>query len=196
MNTKLILLISIFLMFFSISSVCASQNTTDSVSDDVNSSKMNTHIVSGDITGEEGDSVYFSVDILDENENPVMNGSATLSLNGKNYESKVFNGTASFGDIEIKKGMKQGIIYYHGNEYYNDSTQTVDIYLVEESYKDIPIYDDDLDIDVSKQTENHAQRQIGAVKAIDDSRATGNPIALALLGLFVITSNLIFKRKR
>lgn len=123
-----------------------------------------------------------------------MNGSATLSLGGKDYESEVLNGTASFPGIEIKKGMKQGIIYYHGNEYYKDSSQTVDVYLIEESYMKIPIYDDDSDIDVP-QKEIRSQRQIDAVRAIEDSRSTGNPIFLVLLCLFVITSSLIFKRK-
>lgn len=194
MNTKLILLISIFLMIYSISSVCALENTTCLEDGDANASALNTRIVCDDISAEEGDAVYFSADILDENENPVMNGSATLSLGGRNYESEVLNGTVSFPGIEIKKGMKQGVIYYHGNEYYKDSSRTVDVYLIEESYMKIPIYDDDSDID-APQKEIRSQRQIDAVKAIEDSRSTGNPIFLVLLCLFAITSSLIFKRK-
>lgn len=59
MNTKLILLISISLMFFSISSVCALENTTGLADDgleesDANASALNTRIVCDDISAEEG----------------------------------------------------------------------------------------------------------------------------------------------
>lgn len=217
MDTKLTFVISIFFLFFLMSAVSASENATniemaeDSVLnqdlsvDDVlqedssndNGSRLDTYIVAEDsIQGEAGSAVYFSVDILDENDNPVMNGTATLSIAGKNYTSEVLNGTAIFQGVLIEDGMKTATVYYHGNEWYNSSQMEIEVYLIEEFYFDMPVLDETTDIadplfEEPQKTRNHA-----VVKAASESNQTGNPIFFILLSLMVISSSAVINRKR
>lgn len=217
MDTKLTFVISIFFLFFLMSAVSASENATDiemaedsvlnqdlSVDDVLqedssndNGSRLDTYIIAEDsIQGEAGSAVYFSVDILDENDNPVMNGTATLSIAGKNYTSEVLNGTAIFQGVLIEDGMKTATVYYHGNEWYNSSQMEIEVYLIEEFYFDMPVLDETTDIagplfEEPQKTRNHA-----VVKAASESNQTGNPIFFILLSLMVISSSAVINRKR
>ena len=214
MNTKLIIVISVFFLFLTLASVSASENSTDlqldenlkesdvlqdsdEVSGDESISKLDTQIVPGDIQGEEGDSVDVSFEIFDENNNPVMNGTATLSMGDKNYSGEVSNGSVSFHGIIIEKGISKAKIFYHGNDYYNSSETDIDVYLIEESYMNMPIYDDGESIGTALYEEPYTQeKSVSAVKAISDSRQTGNPIFMMLLSFIIIVSSGIIVRKR
>ncbi len=208
MNTKLIIGISILFLFLTMASVSAGENSTDfktaddlplsDAEDDVNASKINTRIIPDDIEGEEGDAVYASFDIVDERGNPVMNGTATLKMGDKNYLGEVSNGSVLFKAVIIEKGISKATIFYHGNEYYNSSETDIDVYLIEESYMDIPIYDDEAFIGTALYDEPSysSDKSISTVKAISDSRQTGNPIFVMLLSLIVIASSGIIARKR
>ncbi len=215
MNTKLTFVISILLLFFLISTVSASENATDLqldenlgesdvlqdsevASDSENLSKLDTQVIPGDIQGEEGDFVDVSFDILDENNNPVMNGTATLKMGDKNYSGDVSNGSVSFHGIIIEKGISKAKIFYHGNEYYKSSQTDIDVYLIEESYMNIPIYDDEESIGSALYAEPSysSDKSVSTVKAISDSRQTANPISLMLLSFIAVASSGIIVRKR
>lgn len=215
MNPKLIIGISVLFLFLSLASVSAGENSTDLQLDEnlpesdvlqdsepahggENVSKLDTQIIPGDIQGEEGEVVYVSVEILDENNNPVMNGTATLTMGDKNYSSEVSNGSVFFDGIIMEKGISKARIFYHGNEYYNSSETDIDVYLIEESYMDMPIYDDGAFIGTAlyEEPSYSSDKSISTVKAISDSRQTGNPIYMMLLSFIAITTSGIIARKR
>ena len=215
MNTKIIIGISVLFLFLSLASVSASENSTDLQLDEnlpesdvlqdsepahgsENVSKLDTQIIPGDIQGEEGDAVYVSFEILDVNNNPVMNGTATLTMGDKNYSGEVSNGSVFFDGIIMEKGISKARIFYHGNEYYNSSETEIDVHLIEESYMFIPIYDDETFIGTAlyEEPSYSSDKSISTVKAISDSKKTGNPILMMLLSFVAITASGIIARKR
>ncbi|WP_298500641.1 hypothetical protein [uncultured Methanobrevibacter sp.] len=200
MNKKLIFVLSIFLIVISISSVSAADNSTvltssddDVLQDngDVTDQYVKTKIVADSIIGEDGDSIYVPIEVLDENDNPVMNGTATLVIGEVLYTSEVKNGSAVFESVLIQEGMTKATFGYMGNEYYDSCDLEVIIYVVHETYPDIPIGDSP---DISNATV--IQSQPSSVKAITDSKATGNPILAILLSLMIVSSMSIINRKR
>lgn len=210
MNSKLILAISVLIIFFTISSVSASENSTDlevigddnyqdgvlQDTDDLNAgdsnaSKLYTHIEETSFQGEVGDVTYVPVEIFDENDEPVMNGTATLLVGGVNYTTDVRNGTASFNEVSIEDGLETAMVYYNGNEYYNPSQLEIDVFVIKETYMDIPIYDT---FDLSNPDIEKKQPET-VVKASNRVNATGNPILVLLSSLILVALSSGFSRK-
>ena len=200
MNKKLIYVVSIFLIVISVSSVSAADNSTVLTSgddnllqdtEDVTDQYVKTKIVADPIIGEDGDSIDVPIEVLDENDNPVMNGTATLVIGEMLYFSEVQNGSAVFESVLIQDGMTKATFGYMSNEYYDSCDLEVIIYIVHETYPDIPIDDSP---DASNATA--AKSQPSSVKALTDSKATGNPILAILLSLMIASSMSIINRKR
>ena len=58
-----------------------------------------------------------SVDVLDQNGNPVENGTVTLTLNGKTYNATVEKGKAVFNVVLPDPGDYEAVVKYEGNDF-------------------------------------------------------------------------------
>ena len=81
---------------------------------------LNTTTESEDVSGNAGDKVTITADILDQNNKPVQNGTATLIIDGKEYNATVENGKATW-EVELPSENTTATIKYLGNDYYNPS---------------------------------------------------------------------------
>ena len=91
--------------------------------------KLNTTVKGDDVSGKPGDSKSISVDVLDQNGNPVENGTVTLTLNGKTYNVTVKNGKAVFDVVLPDPGDYEAVVKYEGNDYYNPSGSTIKVHV-------------------------------------------------------------------
>ena len=132
--------------------------------------KVNTKAPSAeDVSGKAGEKTDISVKFVDEKGNPVKNGTATLTIDGKTYTAEVINGVATFKDVVLPDEDTVADVYYQGNDYYNASSTTISI----------KVKHDGNNTDENKTTK-HASSEIV------DANATGNPIAMMLVALFVM----------
>jgi hypothetical protein len=90
--------------------------------------KVNTNAPSAeDISGKACEKTDITIEIVDENGNPVQNGTATLTIDGKTYTAEVKDGIATFKDVVLPEKDTVADVYYQGNEYYNSSSTTFSI---------------------------------------------------------------------
>ena len=129
--------------------------------------KVNTDAPSAeDVSGMAGEKTDISVNFVDEYGNPVKNGTATLTVDGKTYTAEVINGTATFKDVVLPNKDTVADVYYQGNDYYNASSATFSIKVKQVNN----------DTDENK-TAKHVSSEVV------EGNATGNPIAMMLLAL-------------
>ena len=149
---------------------------------------LNTTTESQDVSGHSGDKKDITADIVDQNGNPVKNGTAVLKVNGKEYTAEVKDGKAIFKDVELPSESTDATIDYLGNEYYNPSSTTIKITISEDEEQeggDEPI----------NGTEDKTSTA-NAVKAVSVLPSTGNPIALVILALLTLVSTVSLGRKK
>ena len=139
--------------------------------------KLNTQPSADDVTGKEGEKKDIVVKIVDENNNPVKNGTATLVIDGKSYTADVVDGVAIFKDVVLPADDTVAVVYYHGNDYYNDSTTT---FLIK--------------IEKNENNETNGTGKVVSEPTVD-TRATGNPIAILLLALITLVSNRVYRKR-
>ena len=148
-------------------------SSTSSIAVDVE--KVNTDAPSAeDVSGNAGEKTDISVKFVDENGNPVKNGTATLTIDGKTYTAEVINGTATFKDVVIPENDTVADVYYQGNDYYNASSTTFSI----------KVKHNNTEPDTNNTDENKVLKH--ELSDVVDGNATGNPIAVMLLALFVM----------
>ena len=146
-------------------------------------SKVNTNISADPVNGNPSDKINVTVNVIDEDGNPVLNGTTTLIIDGVEYTAEVHNGIARFIDVILPKSSTTAILRYDGNEYYAPSESTFDIKInASES--------------VNNQTASSENEIKKSVNYSVDSKQTGNPIVIALLVLMCLVSNNILRRKR
>ena len=136
--------------------------------------KVNTNAPStDDVSGKAGEKTDIPVKFVDENGNPVKNGTATLTVDGKTYTAEVINGVATFKDVVIPDEDTVADVYYHGNDYYNASSATFSIKVKHDNNNTEP--------DSNNTDENKTTKHVSS--EIADANETGNPIAMMLLAL-------------
>ena len=145
------------------------------------SNRVNTTISADQVNGNPSDKINVTVNVIDGNGNPVLNGTATLIIDGVEYNAEVHNGTATFIDVILPKTNTTAIVKYNGNEYYAPSESTFDIIINDNN---------------SEQNQTLPAESKKAVNHSIDSKQTGNPILIALLVLMCLISNNILRRKR
>ncbi len=145
---------------------------------------LNTTTESQDVSGKAGDKKDITADIVDQNGNPVKNGTAVLKVNGKEYTAEVKDGKATFKDVELPDESTEATIEYLGNEYYNPSNTTIQITIIPE---DEPIDDNETEEEPSTPTSE---------KTVPVMPAAGNPIALVVVALLSLVSTVSFGRKK
>ena len=151
---------------------------------------LNTTTESQDVSGHSGDKKDITADIVDQNGNPVKNGTAVLKVNGKEYTAEVKDGKAIFKDVELPSESTEATIDYLGNEYYNPSSTTIQITVSEEDSVEQPDGGDEpIDGTGKSSTAN-------TVKAASTLPAAGNPIALVILALLTLVSTVSLGRKK
>lgn len=186
----------------------------------VNILKLNTTTESDDVSGTVGDIVDITADILDQNGNPVQNGTAILKVNGKEYKAEVSDGKAVFTGVELPSESTDATIDYEGNDYYNPSSTTIKITVTQpvpdddgddsDSGGDNPVPDDD-------SPKNSNSSGSGPVNPSSDSNdpasdsghsnmveqvsgaaipVVGNPLFLAVLALLTLISVGVYNGKR
>jgi len=143
--------------------------------------KVNTKPSAKDVSGKKGDKTDITVKVVDENGNPVKNGTATLTIDGKSYTADVVDGVAIFKDVVLPSDDTVAEVYYHGNEYYNASSTTFNI---------------KINKDANNETDNETDNRDDSKSRVVDTRATGNPIALLLLVVITLVSNRAYNRKK
>ncbi len=136
---------------------------------------LDTTTESDDVSGSSGDKVDIVADIVDQNGNPVQNGTATLTVNGKKYTAEVKDGKAVFKDVVLPDKSMPATIEYLGNDYYNPSKTTIQITINEEPQPD-PVTPT-------------------AEKAVPVVPAAGNPIVLAVIALLALVSTVSLGKK-
>ena len=143
---------------------------------------LNTTTESDDVSGSSGDKVDIVADIVDQNGNPVQNGTAVLKLNGKEYKAEVKDGKATFKGVELPSESTQATIDYLGNDYYNPSKTTIQITINEEPEPEPEPQPEP----VNPVTE----------KSVPVIPAAGNPIALVVIALLTLVSTVSLGRKK
>ncbi len=137
--------------------------------------KVNTNVPSAeDVSGKAGEKKDIPVKFVDENGNPVKNGTATLTIDGKTYTAEVTKGVAIFKDVVLPNNDTVADVYYHGNDYYNASSATFSI----------KVKQNNTEPDSNNTDENKTVKHVSS--NVVDGNATGNPIAMMLLALFVM----------
>ena len=156
----------------------------------VNILPLNTTTTSEDVSGTVGDKKDITADIVDQNGDPVQNGTAVLKVNGKEYKAEVENGKAVFKDVELPDESTEATIEYLGNEYYNPSNTTIQITVTQPEEPEEEPEDEPVD-----EPEEEPSTPV-AEKAIPVTPAAGNPIALVVLALLTLVSTVSFGRKK
>jgi hypothetical protein len=152
---------------------------------------LNTTTSSEDVSGTAGDKVTITADIVDQNGNPVQNGTAVLKVNGKEYKTEVKNGTATFTDVELPSESTEATIEYLGNDYYNPSNTTIQITVTQPEEPEEPEEPADEPEEPADEPATPA-----AEKAIPVTPAAGNPIALVVLALLTLVSTVSLGHKK
>ena len=153
---------------------------------------LNTTTESQDVSGHSGDKKDITADIVDQNGNPVKNGTAVLKVNGKEYTAEVKDGKAIFKDVELPSENTDATIDYLGNEYYNPSSTTIKITISEDEDPDEEPEGGDEPINGTEDKTSTAN----AVKAVSVLPSTGNPIALVILALLTLVSTVSLGNKK
>ena len=144
-------------------------SSESSISVDVE--KVNTNVPSAeDVSGKAGEKIDISIKLDDENGNPVKNGTAALTVDGKTYTADVVNGTATFKDVVLPENDTVADVYYQGNAYYNSSSTTFSIKITQDNNNTEP------DNNTDEINSEHVSS-----KAVDAVKATGNPIAILVM---------------
>ena len=142
-----------------------------------------TNISADPVTGNQGDKINVTVNVTDDGGNPVLNGTATLIIDGVEYTAEVHNGTATFIDVILPKSSTSAILKYSGNEYYAPGESTFDVI-----------------INSSQDPENNqtvpSQNNVNKTVKHSIASQTGNPILVLVLVLMCLVSNNILRRKR
>ena len=145
--------------------------------------RVNTTISADPVNGNPSDKINVTVNVIDEDGNPVLNGTTTLIIDGVEYTAEVHNGIARFIDVILPKSSTTAIVKYNGNEYYAPSESTFDI-----------------NINATESEQNNTISQDNGIKkSVNnsiDSKQAGNPILVVLLALMCLVSNNILRRKR
>ena len=142
-----------------------------------------TNISADPVTGNQGDKINVTVNVTDDGGNPVLNGTATLIIDGVEYTAEVHNGTATFIDVILPKSSTSAILKYSGNEYYAPGESTFDVI-----------------INSAEEPENNqtvpSQNNVNKTVKHSIASQTGNPILVLVLALMCLASNNILRRKR
>ncbi|MBE6512066.1 MAG: Ig-like domain repeat protein [Methanobrevibacter olleyae] len=146
---------------------------------------LDTTTESQDVSGQPGDKMDITADIVDQNGNPVKNGTAVLKVNGKEYTAEVKDGKAKFKDVELPDESTEATIDYLGNEYYNPSSTTIQITVTQPEEPEEPV--DEPEEEPSTPA---------AEKTVPVTPAAGNPIALVVVALLSLVSTVSFGRKK
>ena len=176
---------------------------------------LNTTTSSNDVSGKTGDKKDITADITDHKGKPVQNGTAVLTVDGKEYTANVTDGKVTFEGVELTKNTT-ATIKYLGNDYYNSSNTTIDLTVNEETEPETePEADDepddnsddgkdddsdegsdegtdDVSDDESKETNGSSSKIVSAEKGL----ATGNPIAMLLIVLMALVSTISIRRQK
>ncbi len=89
--------------------------------------KVNTTVSGVDLSGKPSDKKDITFTVLDQNKNPVTNGTVTLTLNGKPYQAIVEKGKANITITLPNPGSYSSTITYNGNDYYLSSTSSITV---------------------------------------------------------------------
>ena len=153
---------------------------------------LNTTTTSEDVSGTVGDKKDITTDIVDQNGDPVQNGTAVLKVNGKEYTAEVKDGKAVFKDVELTENTT-ATIEYLGNDYYNPSNTTIEITVTAPEEPAEETSDDPEE--PAEEPEEEPSTPV-AEKAIPIIPATGNPIALVILALLTLVSTVSLGNKK
>ncbi|WP_405289549.1 Ig-like domain-containing protein [Methanobrevibacter sp.] len=156
----------------------------------VNILPLNTTTTSEDVSGTAGDKVDITADIVDQNGDPVQNGTAVLKVNGKEYKAEVENGKAVFKDVELPDESTEATIEYLGNDYYNPSNTTIQITVTQPDEPEEEPEDEPADEPEEEPSTPVAEKVVPVIPA------AGNPIALVVLALLSLVSTVSFGRKK
>ncbi len=164
--------------------------------------KLNTTTESEDYSGKVGDKVDVTADILDQNGKAVQNGTATLTVDGKEYTAEVKDGKAVFEGVELSKNTT-ATIKYEGNDWYNPSETAINLTVEEEQSSDEEPEEEPADDSQEEPADEPADdSQEEPVKApvktvaAEKGLATGNPIAMLLLVLMALVSTISIRRQK
>ncbi len=156
---------------------------------------LNTTTTSEDVSGTVGDKKDITTDIVDQNGDPVQNGTAVLKVNGKEYTAEVKDGKAVFKDVELTENTT-ATIEYLGNDYYNPSNTTIEITVTAPEEPEEPAEEpSDEPEEPTEEPEEEPSTPVAA-KAIPIIPATGNPIALVILALLTLVSTVSLGNKK
>ena len=155
----------------------------------VNVLKLDTTTESDDVSGTSGDTVDITADITDNNENPVKNGTAVLTINGKEYTAEVTGGKATFTNVELPSESTTATINYLGNDYYNPSNTTIDITINEEP-TDEPTTEPEQN--PTLEPKPVTTKTVTSIKG----PVAGNPIAMLLLVMMALVSTISIRRQK
>ncbi|WP_407455054.1 Ig-like domain repeat protein [Methanobrevibacter sp.] len=161
----------------------------------VNVKKVNTNAPSAeDVSGKAGEKTDISIEITDENSNPVKNGTATLTIDGETYTAEVKKGVATFKDVELPEKDTVADVYYQGNDYYNSNSSTFSIKIKQDNNDTEPDNNTEPEnnTESGNNTDENPTEKYVSSKAVD-ARATGNPIAILVLTLFTLV--IIYRKK-
>ncbi len=152
---------------------------------------LNTTTSGDDVSGTAGDKVDITADIVDQNGNPVKNGTAVLKVNGKEYTAEVKDGKATFKDVELPSKSTPATIEYLGNDYYNPSNTTIQITVKDKPTPkpEPPVPDDD-----NKTTPSPGPSSKNHISLA--TPVTANPIALAVIAVLSLVSTVSLGRKK
>lgn len=156
---------------------------------------LNTTTTSEDVSGTVGDKKDITTDIVDQNGDPVQNGTAVLKVNGKEYTAEVKDGKAVFKDVELTENTT-ATIEYLGNDYYNPSNTTIEITVTAPEEPEEPAEEPSDDPEEPADEPEEEPSTPVAEKAIPIIPATGNPIALMILALLTLVSTVSLGNKK
>jgi hypothetical protein len=138
-----------------------------------------------DVSGKPGEKKDITADIVDQNGNPVKNGTAVLKVNGKEYTAEVKDGKATFKGVELPDESTEATIDYLGNDYYNPSSTTIQITVTQPEEPD-----NETDEPTDEPTAPTVEKSVPVMPA------AGNPIALVVLALLTLVSTVSLGRKK
>ena len=163
---------------------------------------LNTSIKSQNITSRPGETRDITCDVMDQEGNPVMNGSATLKIGDKTYETSVQNGKATFEGVEMPDSDTVALVEYNGNDDYGSSNSTFNIMIENATDNSTENNTDNVTLDLPTGGVKYPVMGIGEAlyvgekidKAPINEKATGNPILVALLTLFALVCTLRYRK--
>ena len=158
-------------------------------SDEAEILAFDTTIESEGVSGTAGEKVTVTATIKDNKGNVVQNGTATLIIDGKEYNAAVENGKATW-DVELPSENTTATIKYLGNDYYNPSNTTVELTVTEEPQPE-PQPGPEPSPEPQPEPQPTASKTVAA-----EALATGNPIAMLVLVLLTLVSTISIRRQK